>query len=67
MKKQETFIRLIYQEKLSQIDTKQQQKDKRRPQRDANNCKDKKMYNKETQMTTKRLKTKSTQNITKHL
>lgn len=25
------------------------------------------MYNKETQMTTKRLKTKSTQNITKHL
>lgn len=48
MKKQETFILLIYQEKLSQIDTKQQQKDKRRPQRDANNCKDKKMYNKET-------------------
>lgn len=34
MKKQETFIRFIYQEKLSQIDTKQQQKDKRRPQRD---------------------------------
>lgn len=67
MKKQETFIRLIYQEKWSQIDTKQQQKDKRRPQRDENNCKDTKMYNKETQMTTKRLKTKSTQNITKHL